>query len=133
MHLPVNLYFTIENQKYDPTIKIILNGNTVVETVDTSIINEYGHIPVSFDAELQETNILEISVENNTGSISIAEAVIDNIKLAFVLFLVTKNSENEIATQLISDGSLFVTIKTPIWSWWCDRMESFNYDDYQFS
>lgn len=133
MIVPVCLYITIENQKFNPIIKINLNGNTVVETVDTSIVNEYGHIPIVFNANLQESNIIEVIVENNTGIINVVEAVIDNIKLAFVLFLVTKNSENKIATQLRTDGSLFMTIQTPIWSWWCDRMESFNYNDYQFS
>ena len=133
MQVPINLYLTVL-EKSSPIIAVKINDIIITDKVDTSIINEHGHVPVSFVAELTDTNIIELCVTNNIGgNVVLSEAVVGDIKLSLALFLSTKNHHNNTTTTLTSDGVLRVTIETPIWQWWCEKMQSFNYDDYSFT
>ena len=108
---------------------IYLNNQLINPGV--SEVDQYGNLPMEFSCQLLQKNILEIQVDNLIfpNHVKLVEIIIDDIRLGLVTFLST-TVNNKQDSQLNSPGSIITHFETPIWSWWCDKMNSFNYEDY---
>lgn len=126
MNIPVKLYLNVEDKKSLPQISIKFNNNIVIPSVDLTNIDKRGNVFIFFDVFPEIKNTFEITVKNNNKKIEIIEAIADDIHLAYALFLSTKDINNIQTTSLVGNGSLFLSIDTPVWKWWCDTMSSYN-------
>ena len=126
MNIPVKLYLNVEDKKSLPQISIKFNNNIVIPSVDLTNIDKRGNVFIFFDVFPEIKNTFEITVKNNNKKIEIIEAIADDIHLAYALFLSTKDNNNIQTTSLVGNGSLFLSIDTPVWKWWCDTMSSYN-------
>lgn len=119
----------LNNSLTDQDFDIFLNDhliNPIVKNVD-----EYGNLPIEFICQLPEKNILEIRVKNLIfpNYVKLVDIIIDDIRLGLVTFLCT-TVDNKQDSQLNSPGTINIQFETPIWQWWCIKMNNFNYKDY---
>ena len=119
----------LNNSLADQDFSIVLNNQIVNPTIGD--IDKYGNLPIEFSCQLSQKNILEIQVNNLIfpNYVKLVEIIIDGIRIGLVTFLCT-TVNNKQDSQLNSPGSIVIEFETPIWSWWCDKMNSFNYKDY---
>ena len=111
-------------------LSIVLN-NHLINYLSDQQSDQFGNILIHFTAELNTKNIISILVENleHPNSIKLVDIIVNDIRFGLVTFLcATVNSKQN--TQLNTNGTIDIEIQTPIWSWWCDKMNSFNYKDY---
>jgi hypothetical protein len=120
------LYLEIGRDR--PVVNINLNNQRILPEIEWNK-DSFGNISINFRAVLQKQNMINIVFNNATSPIKIKDIVINGIKLGLVLFLCTTVSGKQ-DTQINSDGQLDIAINTPIWSWWCAKLNSFNYEDY---
>ena len=120
------LYLEVDESR--PDINIKLNNETISSDINWDK-DQYGNIVINFQAYLQEQNTISIVLNNVKSAVNLKDIVVDDIRLGLVLFLsTTVNGKQD--TQVNSDGRIDIAINTPIWSWWCEKMNSFNYEDF---
>jgi hypothetical protein len=120
------LYLEVEGNH--PDININLNNKTILADVDRNK-DQYGNIAIKFQIHLQESNNISIVLNNVKSTVKLKNMIIDDIQIGLVLFLCTTvNGKQD--TQVDSDGQIDIAVNTPIWSWWCEKLNSFNYKDY---
>lgn len=114
------------DSQISPNVDIIINDQTVDSKI-TTVPDECGNFIVSFAHQLETRN--HIVILNNSNLIKLEDIIIDDIKFGLVTFLCTtvSNTQN---TQLNGSGKIDIEIKTPIWQFWSDKMNAFNYKDY---
>ena len=119
----------LNNSLADQDFSILLNNQTINHTIKA--VDDHGNLPVEFSCQLLEKNTLEIQVNDLifTNYVKLVEIILDDIRLGLVTFLCT-TVNNKQDSQLNSPGSIVIEFETPIWSWWCDKMNGFNYRDY---
>lgn len=111
-----------------PNVTVRVNQNKVPSTLsDTK--DCHGNYILSFVTELNTNNHIEIVVTNLNGYFKVEDILIDSIKFGLVTFLCT-TIENQQNTQLNCNGILDIALSSPIWKFWCEKMNSFNYEDY---
>lgn len=110
-----------------PELEVLLNQTSVNFDFDT-VKNSHGHLCVNIHCEIKQSSILNLIVKNNT-SVNLVEIIVDNIRFGLVTFLcITVNGQQQ--TQLSAPGQLKINLSTPIWQFWCEKMNGFNYKDY---
>lgn len=96
-------------------IELRVNGDQrSVNMVDDQII---------IDEETVDT--VELSVK---GTLTVNDIDYDGIRFGIVTFLCT-TANGEKQTQ-VTDGIIRLEFKHPIWEYWCQKMNEFNYEDY---
>lgn len=113
-----------------PNITVLVDSTKVDSTVDWTV-DQYGNICVSFFADITAKSKVSICVDNlPTGvTFNIIEIIVDDIRFGLVTFLCSTVS-GVLSTQLNADGAIDIEIQSPIWKYWCEKMNSFNYKDY---
>lgn len=124
MESSIKLILDPSTAKFD----VNLNNNQVHFNFNPN--DQYGNSTVEFDAQLDKSNLIELRVSqtHNTPT-NLKEIIIDDIRFGLVTFLCT-TIDNKQETQLNSDGIISIRIETPVWEFWCKKMNSFNYKDY---
>ena len=122
------LVIAVTNVK--PRLSIVLNNYSIDYLSDWQS-DQHGNILIHFTADLTPKNIISITVENleNSNSITLKDIIIDDIRFGLVTFLCT-TINNKQDTQLNTTGSIDIEICTPIWEWWSNKTNSFNYKEY---
>jgi hypothetical protein len=109
-----------------PNIDIIINGQ-IVKSEITASPDEHNNFIVSFTRPLEiENNII---ILNNADQIKLVDIIIDDIRFGLVTFLCTTVNGTQ-NTQLDGPGEIDIKITAPVWQFWCDKMNAFNYEDY---
>ena len=105
-------------------IRVINDSNSLslkVDGEDYPLTVEQDQIIINKD------HVQNIEIEVN-GTLTINDIDYDGIRFGIVTFLcVTANGRKE--TQ-ITDGILKIEFEHPIWQFWCERYNKFNYEDY---
>jgi hypothetical protein len=91
--------------------------------------NQHGHLCVNFSCKLSSNNIISILVNDENPNIKLIEIIADDIRFGLVTFLCT-TIDSQQHTQLTVPGKIDIEISTPIWKFWCEKMNAFNYKDY---
>jgi hypothetical protein len=120
----ITLVFEISNK---PEISLVLNGQLLEYTIDRRA-NQHGHICLTTNTDLAKQNVLSV-IATNVDQIKLVEILVDDIRFGFVTFLCT-TIDGQQQTQLTVDGQIDIELSTPIWEFWCQKMNSFNYKDY---
>lgn len=108
-----------------PNLTVTVNGE---KAVTHTFIDDFKNLQIAFDFDLAEYNKLSIIMPDQE-KINLIEILVDDIRFGLVTFLCTtvNNTQN---TQLVGPGQIDVEIRTPIWKFWCDKMNDFNYERY---
>jgi len=124
MESSIKLILEASTAKFD----VNLNNNQVPFNFNPN--DQHGNSIVEFNAQLDKSNLIELKVSqtHNTPT-NLKEIIIDDIRFGLVTFLCT-TIDNKQETQLNSDGIISIRIETPVWEFWCKKMNSFNYKDY---
>lgn len=113
---PINIYMLkirIVNSSSDIELKV--NGDIrPVNIVDDQIIIDEDPI-----------DTVELSVK---GTLTVNDIDYDDIRFGIVTFLCT-TANGEKQTQ-VTDGIIKIELRHPIWEFWCQKMNEFNYEDY---
>jgi len=126
MKSSINLIFDLISES---KFTISINGNDVTHTFDPS--DEFNNSVVTVDMVLDNTNQINIHVENTTNEIvNLKEIIVDGIRFGLVTFLCTTADDQPCTTQLKSTGLITVSFDQPVWEFWCKKYNSFNYKDY---
>lgn len=113
-----------------PPLAIILNSKTVLYYNDW-VKDLHGNYSISFSKDLLDNNLINIQVADidKDKFIKVIELIVDDIRFGIVTFLCTTVDGNQ-CTQLTNPGSIDIKFSAPIWHWWCEMMNLFNYKDY---
>ena len=110
------------------SVSILLNGNQV--SFDQSFEkNQYGHVCIDITCKLADDNVISIVAKDKNPNINLIEIIANDIKFGLVTFLCTTINGQQ-HTQLTSPGNIDIKMSTPIWKFWCEKMNGFNYKDY---
>lgn len=122
--------------------KLTLEFNGVeIPTPPANERNEHGHFPWFFDVDPQDKNNIKVIVEglgdvmDKTKYFNIFESIIDEVNFDIVHLMNCRAQPNGLeyqkgATQLDSDGYLEIPFNLPVWEYWCQTNNAFNYEDY---
>jgi len=113
-----------------PPLEIIINSKTVLYYNDW-VQDLHGNYSISFSKDLLDNNVINIKVANidKDKFIKVVELIVDDIRFGIVTFLCTTIDGNQ-CTQLNDSGTIDIKFSTPVWQWWCEMMNLFNYKDY---
>jgi hypothetical protein len=111
-----------------PDVKVLLN-NQLVSTIVTK--DEFNNFIVSFSENLNKDTTISIIINNltNPNFVKLVDIVIDDIRFGLVTFLCT-TVNNKQDTQIKMNEQIDIQLRTPIWQFWCEKMNAFNYKDY---
>lgn len=123
----IKLLFALEGAP--PTVKVKINS-AEINFKSNWISDEFGNTSIEFEEELSKLNLIEIEVYRLTGSINLVEIIADNIKFGIVTFLCTTIADKQDTQLLNRDGVIKIALEEPIWQYWCEKINSFNYEDY---
>ena len=124
MESSIKLILESSTAKFD----VNLNNNQVPFNFNPN--DQYDNSTVEFNAQLDKSNLIELKVsQTHNSSTNLKEIIVDDIRFGLVTFLCT-TIDNKQETQLNSDGIISIQIETPVWEFWCKKMNSFNYKDY---
>ena len=122
----IKLLFALDGPA--PLIKIKING-AGVNSKPSWIPDEFGNVSIELEEELSTLNIVDVEVSGLLRSINLVEIIADDIRFGLVTFLCTTISGKQ-DTQLTCDGVIKIALGVPIWQYWCEKFNSFNYKDY---
>jgi len=111
-----------------PNLFIELNG----QYVENKILcddNQKDTWKLLFSADLKSKNEICVHCANVNNYIKVEEVIVDGINFGLVTFLCT-NVENKQGTQLNKSGTIKIELEFPIWKFWCEKMNDFNYERY---
>lgn len=113
-----------------PKITTLVN-QVAVDNIVNWTPDQYGNICISFSTPVVEKSKISICVNDLPigSTFNIVEIIVDDIRFGLVTFLCSKISGNW-STQLNTNGIIDIDIESPIWKYWCEKMNSFNYKDY---
>jgi hypothetical protein len=111
-----------------PTVQIEIADKLIPHTLYR---DEYNNVAVDVNFNLKtltEIKLIIVDMRKNT-SVGLTEIIADDIRFGLVTFLCTtiSNTQN---TQLNNPGVIDITIGAPVWKFWCDKMNQFNYEEY---
>lgn len=109
-----------------PEFEIHLNGQPVIAQ---SWYDEQNNLRVVVNEELKETNVINMIVHKTENPVKLEEIIIDGIRFGLVTFLCTTVNKTQ-NTQINTNGSIDIEISIPVWKFWCDKMQDFNYERY---
>jgi hypothetical protein len=129
MKLPIKLLCKVTGNDH-PNITVAVNNKIVTPTINW-VPDEHGNICIDFISNFESTNVLTLTVTalQENSSINLLEIVADNIRFGLVTFLCTTVDQKQ-STQLNANGIIEVILHCPIWQYWCEKMNDFNYKDY---
>lgn len=105
-------------------IRVIDNSNSLslkVDDKDYPLTVEQDQILIDKD----QVEDIEITVN---GTLTVNDIDYDGIRFGIVTFLCT-TANGEKQTQ-VTDGTIRIEFRHPIWEFWCQKMNEFNYEDY---
>ena len=113
-----------------PPLAITLNSKIVLYYNDW-VKDLHGNYSISFLENLLDNNVINIQVADidKDKFIKVIELIVDDIRFGIVTFLCTTIDGNQ-CTQLNNPGSIDIKFSAPVWQWWCEMMNLFNYKDY---
>ena len=91
--------------------------------------DQHDNLELSFNHGLTKQNQIKIRVSQMSSPLNLVEIVIDDIRFGLVTFLCT-TIDGKQDTQLKRVGDIDVVVKSPIWQYWCDKMNDFSYERY---
>jgi hypothetical protein len=109
----------------------ILHNGCLIDSKISYELDQHQNIVCCYDLPLDLKNQFEIqciSLKENEN-IKLSELVIDGIRFGIVLFFCT-TTNGTLETQLNSPGSIMVEFDSPVWKFWCKKMNEFNYERY---
>jgi hypothetical protein len=111
-----------------PNISVLVNQN-ITQSHFNKIPDQYGNLILTFSINLTKKDHIQIVVDQVTGYVKIVDIIADDIRLGLVTFLCCQINEQQ-DTQLNTNGTIDIRLSGPIWKFWCDKMNEFNYKDY---
>lgn len=111
-----------------PKINLFLNHQPI-ECLISFKKDKQGNYQIFFSADLAAENKLDLVIDNLTGYLKIVDIVVNEINFGLVTFLVT-TVNSALDTQINTSGTISIKIENPIWEFWCQKMNAFNYRDY---
>jgi len=122
-----NILLTIQTNQL-PQLTVRINDADIEYQVEPSGYDDSTFF-IKFSTELHPDNLIQIGSQDLIHSLTLSDIIIDDIQFGLVTFLCTTINGNQ-ATQLNQPGFINIVIKTPIWQYWCEKMNSFNYKDF---
>jgi len=109
-------------------LKILHNGRSLDSKIFYELDN-HQNIVCCYNLVLDFKNQIEIQCLSlkEKENIQLSELVIDGIRFGIVLFFCT-TTNGAPGTQLNSPGSIIVDFDSPVWEFWCKKMNEFNYE-----
>lgn len=103
------------------------------------IVDNSTDIALQVDGKSIPVNIIEdqLVIDENTvdtieikvkGTLTVTDIDYNDIRFGLVTFLCT-TANGEKQTQ-VTDGTIKIELRHPIWEFWCQKMNEFNYKDY---
>jgi hypothetical protein len=123
----LRLFFEITAQ---PNINLLVNGQLIDSQIDWNP-DDHGNICVSADINITGKSVLSVHITQmpQGSKINLVEVIADDVRFGLITFLITTISGAQ-QTQLNTDGVIDIEIESPVWMFWCERFNSFNYKDY---
>lgn len=116
-----------EQVPHSNSIRVFVNNEEINPQINPN--DQYGNITITFDHKLADKNIINIKVSGYKKYIRLVDIIVDDIRFGLVTFLCTTVSGKQ-TTQVELAGQIDIEIETPIWQYWCEKMNKFNYKDY---
>lgn len=88
-----------------------------------------GNVILLFQTELELDNSIHLIVSDADGTVDLINIIVDEMAFGWITFLCS-TVNNQQSLQVINDGTIEIDLQTPIWQYWCEKMNSFNYKDY---
>ena len=105
-------------------IRVINNSNSLSLKVDDK---DYPLIIDQDQILIDKDHVEDIEITVN-GTLTVNDIDYDGIRFGIVTFFcVTANDKKE--TQ-VTDGIIHIKLQHPIWQFWCEKYNKFNYEDY---
>jgi hypothetical protein len=130
MSIPVKLAIATTNPT-QPKIIVKINDKEVTADISPEK-NEFDNITVDFVVDLlpsKNTLTLDVTGLDKSSIFKLEEIIADQVRFGLVTFLCTTVNGQQ-STQLDKDGCIEIELQLPIWQFWCERINDFNYEKY---
>ena len=111
-----------------PNLTITVNQQQVNYIVKQNN-DPQGNVILLFQTELELDNSIHLIVSDADGTVDLINIIVDEMAFGWITFLCS-TVNNQQSLQVINDGTIEIDLQTPIWQYWCEKMNSFNYKDY---